>query len=107
MLDGVGHVTRQDSRSVADFSHPQQVFPIQEVGIKAVVQLHLRVAAAPFDPLRRSKKLAKPLQVWTNFRVLSEDVLAMIRIQMQAMAEHILEHRRHTLAIPHSMTRRK
>ena len=101
MFDGVSDVTRQDHSMRGDLGNHQQVFAAQEIGVEPVVQVDVRIAPTPLDPFGRPDELSQPRQERLDFRMRDQDVRSSVRIQVQAMTEHILITRHHGLGIPY------
>ena len=103
MFHAVGDVARQDERPRDDFRDPQQVFSIQDIGIETVVQQDMRISPTSLHPLGRPKHLIQPGEVGPYLRVLYQDVLPVLHIQMQATAKHIFEDRPHAVHIAYQV----
>ena len=101
MLDRIGDVTRQDHGARRNLCDHQQIFPTQEVCVEPIVQIDVRISPTPLDPLGRPDDLCQPRQERLDFRMRGQDVRSSVRIQVQAMTEHILITRHHGLGIPY------
>lgn len=93
MFNRIRDITGQYERPRRDLGDSQQVFTIEDVIVKPVIQIHMLITPAPLYPLRCAKDLRESLQVRANLRMFGKDVSPTVRLQIELMTEHILKNR--------------
>ena len=107
MFHRIGDIARQHACPRADPSDREEILSIKDVSVETIVQPHIRIASAAFDPLGVLEHLGEATQIRSNLRMVGKDMATMRSVKRKTMAEYILKHRRHDSLIPHQVAMNK
>ncbi len=99
MFDGVGNVIGQHVGPSINSGNGKEIFATEDVGIESVVQPHVRVAPASFNPLGMPHDFSQAAEIRPNLRMVREDMTLMPRIEVEIVPEHILNDLHHNVLI--------